>query len=212
VPNTAGLSGGAGSPTIVVNTRRNYSPNVLFNPVDYRFLNTQSNSPNVMVSTNGVPSICTGSCSYTFDLYSEVTALSISGTVLSFAISDPTSKGFTASQVSVTVQGLPCVVDTTKPISGLTCQLPAINNTLALLANNNVIPTVWVGNYGIAALAPSVTGFVVPLVVNPLNVSSGGTNGGYVITITGSGFPNNNKQISINICNALATIKTTSNT
>lgn len=70
LPNPVGLSGGVGSPSIVVNTRRNYSSNVLFNPIDYRFLSLPSSTANVIVKTNGVPSICTGDCSYAFGLYS----------------------------------------------------------------------------------------------------------------------------------------------
>jgi hypothetical protein len=213
VLNTAGLSGSAATPTLTLTTRRNYSPYLLFDPIDYRFLNTQSSAANVIITTNGVPSICTGDCKFTFSLYSEVTSLSRTGTVLSFAISDPTTVGFTASQVTVTVQGKPCVVDTSKPITALTCQLPTNADTsLALSASNSVTPTVWVGTHGIAALATGVTPFSVPLVVNPLTVSTGGTNGGYVITIAGNGFPTDASKISITLCSAAATIKTTSST
>lgn len=70
VVGTSGLTGGLGLPSIAVNTKRNYSSNVLFNPIDYRFLSIPSNTPNVIVKTNGIPSICTGDCSYSFALYS----------------------------------------------------------------------------------------------------------------------------------------------
>lgn len=68
VPNPSvsysGLTGGATSPTATITVRRPYSTAITFNPIDYRFLNTYSNKPNVLVSTNGVPAICTADCSY----------------------------------------------------------------------------------------------------------------------------------------------------
>jgi hypothetical protein len=212
-PNSVGLSGGVGMPSIIVRTRRNYSSNVLFNPIDYRFLSVPSNTANVIVKTNGVPSICTGDCSYVFGLYSEVTSLSINGTVLSLAISDPTSQGFIASDVKVTVQGKTCTVDITKPISALTCQLPTNgDSSLALVASNSVAPMVWVKDFGIAALASGVTPISVSLIVNAPAISSGGTNGGYVISLTGNGFPTNTNEISITLCSAAATIKSSTST
>jgi hypothetical protein len=212
VANPLGLSGGTSIPSITVNTRRNFSTNVLFHPVDYRFLNVPAKSPNVIVSTNGVPSICTGSCSYAVSLYSEVSWLSHSGNILSFGITDPQSIGFTASQISIFVQGLPCS-SPSGSITNFTCQLPTnADNSSALVASSNNIPQVWVGNYGLAALTANATPFDIPLVVNPLNVSTGGTNGGYVITISGNGFPSDKSQISITLCNALATIKSTAST
>lgn len=212
VPITAGLTGGAGLPTILVNTKRNYSSNVLFNPIDYRFLSIPSNTPNVIVKTNGIPSICTGDCSYSFALYSEVTSLSLSGTVLSFAISDPTLKILTANDVKVTVQGKTCTVDTNTPISALTCQLPVTGTgSLALVASSSVTPLVWVRDYGIAALASGVSPFVVPLMVNA-PIVTGGTNGGYFISLTGKGFPTNPDDISITLCSAKAAINSTTST
>jgi hypothetical protein len=213
LPSASGLSGSAAPPTLIWRTRRNYSSHVLFNPVDYRFLSTPSADPSVVVYTNGAPSVCAGNCAYNFALYSEVTSLSRNGTVLDFAISDPTSLNFTASQVRVTVQGQACIVDTSKPISGLTCQLPTNNDSsLALVASNSVTPIVWVGNYGIAGLSNTTSPFSVPLVVNPLSVSQGGRNGGYYITITGTGFPSEASKIAITLCGAAATVKSTTST
>ena len=68
--NGASLVGGSTTPTIGRSILRDYSSDIFFNPIDYRFLNTDASSPNVMVTTNGVPSICTGNCGYTFAGYS----------------------------------------------------------------------------------------------------------------------------------------------
>lgn len=65
----ASLSGGVGSPLIEANTRRAYSSNIEFDPIDFRFLNTVGSTHSVLVQTNGVPSVCTGNCGYTFDTF-----------------------------------------------------------------------------------------------------------------------------------------------
>lgn len=63
---SSGLTGGATSPTISLIVRRPYSPAITFDPIDYRFLNTFSSHPNVLLSTNGIPAICLNDCSYQF--------------------------------------------------------------------------------------------------------------------------------------------------
>jgi hypothetical protein len=60
------LSGGTSGGKVSSRIRRYYSSSIIFDPVDYRFLNTLSNTINVQLSTNGIPAICNGSCSYTF--------------------------------------------------------------------------------------------------------------------------------------------------
>lgn len=200
----AGLSGGVSSPTITTKTMRNYSPNIIFSPIDYRFLSIPSNAPNVIVKTNGVLSICTGACTYSFVDYSEITSLSSSGGVLTLALSDTQSMGFTSSDVTITTQGQNCPVDAT-PISALTCTLPT-------LVAGTVTPLVSIKNLGIARLASGVSPITVPLVVSSINNATGGSNGGYVRTITGSGFPTDISKIAIIICNSSATIITSAST
>ena len=67
--NPSMLTGGSNSPTIAVVVERAFSTNLEFNPIDYRFLNTEGTGINVHVMTNGVPSVCTGNCGYAFDTY-----------------------------------------------------------------------------------------------------------------------------------------------
>lgn len=200
----AGLSGGIGSPTVTTKTMRNYSPNIIFSPIDYRFLSIPSDSPNVIVTSNGVQSICTGTCKYSFFDYSQITSLSSNGGVLTLALSDTQTIGFTSSDVTITVQGQNCPVDST-PISALTCTLPT-------LIAGMVTPLVYIKDLGIANLATGVNPITVPLVVTGINNVTGGSNGGYVRTITGSGFPTDISKISISICNSLATIITSTST
>jgi hypothetical protein len=209
--NAGGLSGGTSSPSIATNTLRNYSPNIVFSPVDYRFLSTPSNGINVLVNTNGMPSICTGDCQYSFYLYSEITLLSYSGSLLSFALSDNLGSNFTASDITVAVQGSNCVVDTSNPITNLTCQLATNSDTTPALVAGSVTPIVSIKNFGIAGLKSGVNPLSVPLVVSNISTTSGGTNGGYLVSISGHGFPTDKSKISIVICNSTASIKSTNN-
>ena len=200
----AGLSGGVGSPSITTVTLRSYSTNIIFSPIDYRFLNIPSNAPNVIVKANGVQSICNGTCAYSFVDYSKITSLSSSGGVLTLALSDTQVVSFTSADVTITVQGKNCPVDST-PISALTCTLPT-------LVAGTVTPLVYIKNLGIAQLASGVSPITVPLVVTAIDDPTGGINGGYVRTITGSGFPTDRSKISVTICSSLAHIITSSST
>ena len=60
VANGAGLLGGktGTAPLIVANTRRNYNSNLFVDPVDYRWMRTYSNKPNVRVTVKDIPSAC----------------------------------------------------------------------------------------------------------------------------------------------------------
>lgn len=202
-----GLSGGATSPTLTTSTRRNYSPNIVFDPIDYRFLNTVSAGINVQVKTNGVPAVCTGTCLYTFNTYTEITALSYSGTTLSLALSDPTSANFVINTITVTVGGQPCTVNGGSTLASLTCTMAANTNGSPILVAGSVTPVVAVGAYGIAGLATGVSPLSVSLVTSSLSVSTGGNNGGYLITLNGVGFPLDKSKMTITICGNRGTIK-----
>lgn len=68
--NAANLVGGITSPVVITRTIREYSTSIVFEPVDYRFLNTVSDSPNVLVNVNEIPAVCLANCSYSFlDLF-----------------------------------------------------------------------------------------------------------------------------------------------
>jgi len=57
-----------------------YPPSLLFDPIDYTLLNTASDQPNVLVTVNNMPSVCTGDCKYSFLTNTpELLASSISG-------------------------------------------------------------------------------------------------------------------------------------
>jgi hypothetical protein len=76
--NGAGLTGGKTTPNISVVVRRPYSSDVTVEPIDARFLSTHSNTPNILVQTNGISAVCLTNCSYAFlDLFT-ITSLALS--------------------------------------------------------------------------------------------------------------------------------------
>ncbi len=189
VTSASSLSGGVGSPTIASITRRNFSSNLLFDPVDYRFLHTYSSSINVQVSTNGIPSVCTGTCSYSFGTYTEITALSYTNAVLSLALSDPTPLNFPVSAITISVGGQPCSVVPSSTLASLTCNMATNTDSSPILVAGSVTPLVYINQYGIAGLKSTVSPLNIPMVANSLSDTTGGNNGGYVISLSGHGFP-----------------------
>lgn len=137
--NGAGLTGGSTTPTIQRTVRRPYSTAITFG-VDYRFLNTYSNSPSLSVIVNDISSICLKNCSYTFKDLSKITSLSLSGSTLSLAISDPTSLNFTASTVKIKVGGLPCTISNASTIGSITCALQTNTDGSPILVAGLVTP------------------------------------------------------------------------
>jgi len=199
------------SPTLAASTRRYYSPNIVFDPVDYRFLNTQAASVNVLVKTNGIPSICNGTCAYTFDTFSEISSLSLSGSKITLALSDIKNKVFTHNDVTVQANGNPCAIDPASSITSLSCYVQNNTDTTPLLVAGTFTPLVTIKNIGIVALASGVSPLTVPLTILTLSVTSGGTNGGTLTSINGNGFPLEKNLINITVCSKLATIKSVNN-
>ena len=140
----------------------------------------------------------------------EVTSLSYSGSTLSFGLSDPTSIGFAANTVSVTVGDQPCTVSGSD-ITALTCAMATNSDSTPILVAGSVTPIVAVQTYGIAGLASGVPALTVPLTATSLSVTTGGDNGGYLINLDGTGFPLSKSLINIEICSKNATIKSVNN-
>ena len=199
------------SPTLTNSTRRYYSPNIVFDTVDYRFLNTPAASANVLVQTNGIPSICNSTCSYTFDTFSEITSLALSGSKITLALSDPKTKGFTVSSVSIKVGGNACTIDSSSTLTNLICYVKNNTDGSPLLVAGTFTPLVTINNYGIIARASGVNPLSVSLSNLALSVTSGGTNGGILTILSGKGFPLDKSLITITVCSKLATIKSITN-
>lgn len=222
VPNAVGLTGGTASPTVSFTIRRPYSSSITFSPVDFRFLSSTGTKANVLVKTNGIPALCSGNCEYTFFDKFRITSLSLSGTTLSLVISNPTSIAVTQSSVTILVQGLPCTITGTFDLSALACTLTKNSDNSPMLIAGSVVPLVFIAPYGIVGLDDGVvfSGRRLLIAVNPITVSlvtsslsktTGGDNGGYLNTITGSGFPLDKSQIKVTLCGSDAVIQDVSN-
>ncbi len=181
------LSGGSTTPTIALTVRRAYSTAITFSPIDYRFLSTYSDKPNVLVSTNGIPAICMGNCGYTFIDNVKITALSRSGSTLSMTLT--TNLAIDISSIKITVQKKPCTINGGSTLTALTCTLATNQDGSPLLTAGTFIPQVYIDPIGIAGLNTGVNPFSIPLVVTQLANAIGGNNGGYYNSISGAGFP-----------------------
>jgi len=155
--NGINLSGGNSTPTITATTRRHYSPNLAFDPLDYRYLNTPANDISVLVTTNGIPAICNGTCSYAFVTSCEVSSLSVTGSVLTLALHnlDPTNVVYTVDDISVSVGGLACTIDpSATTIDTVSCQLSTNTDTgvTPILVAGLTTPLVSIGSLGVIGL------------------------------------------------------------
>ena len=75
----------------------------------------------------------------------------------------------------------------------------------------DVTPIFSITQYGIADLASGVNPLSIPLTCSALSVTIGGNNGGYLISLTGTGFPLDKSLMSISVCGNQATINTINN-
>lgn len=157
------LSGGSTTPTIALTVRRVYSTAITFSPIDYRFLNTYSNKPNVLVTTNGIPAICMGNCGYTFIDNVNITALSRSGSTLSMTLT--TNLAINMSSIKIIVQKKPCTIDGGSTLTALTCTLATNQDGSPQLTAGTFIPQVYIDPIGIAGLDTGINPFSIPLVV-----------------------------------------------
>jgi hypothetical protein len=195
---------------------RNYSPNLLFNPVDFNFLSTPSAQINVLIKVNGNPAVCLGTCDYTFLTNTpQLVYSSISGSVVTLSLTDPSHIGYALSSVTVTIGGQPCTIinPTISPIINFQCQLPTNPNGTPTEVAGTYPPVVTVAQVGVVSNAPAVNSFTFPLSLNSLNATSGGTNGGYGLQLIGKGFPTSLVPgTTVTVCGVSATITAVDNT
>lgn len=210
VLNGLSLTGGSASPSISAATYRPFSQNIEFDPIDYRFLNTYSASINVLVKTNNIPAVCTGTCAYAFKTYSEIDTLSNTGATLTLGVTDPTSAGFALADISVTVGGLACT-GLTGTVASFTCTMTKNTDNTPILVAGDVTPVVYIKNYGIVGLQTGTGPLSVPLAATSLSVTTGGDNGGYLIKLVGTGFPTDKSKMSLTLCSKNATIESITN-
>ncbi len=204
------MGGVAGTaPRVSSSILRNYSPNLLFDPIDYNLLSTDSSGINVLVTVNGLPSVCVGSCAYSF-LYNVpvLTSDSISNSKLTLSLTDPALINYTLLDTTVTLADQPCTIinPATTPITNFDCSLPANPDNTPIIEAGTYTPVVTVSQVGIVPYGPAVVSFDFPLKLNSLNITSGGTNGGFGLRLVGTGFPTTLADATVTICGVKATL------
>jgi hypothetical protein len=209
---TGGLAGT--TPQMAASTMRYYSPSLLFDPIDYQLLRTHAPQPNVLVTVNSLPSVCTGACAYAFLSNTPVVAsATLSGPTLTLSLTDPSNLGYSLADVTVSLGGQPCaIVSTANPISSFQCQLPANPDGTACMPAGSYMPVVTVSQVGQLSALPAVVPLDFSLVLTSLNFTSGADNGGYDLKLTGAGFPLSIAGAKVSICGVEATILSISNT
>lgn len=174
---TANLLGGLSGtkPQMTSSTLRYYSPNLLFDPIDFNLLSTASPVPNVLVTVNSMPSVCVGSCGYTFLFNTPVLSSATRvGPVVTLSLTDPANLGYTLNDVDVTIGGQKCtIVDVNAAINNFQCQLPTNADGTAKVEAGSYPPIATVNQVGVVANLPAVTAFDFPLTLTSLNFTSG---------------------------------------
>lgn len=212
--NTYLMGGVSGTkPQVTAIEIRPYSSDLLVNPIDYSFLSTPASLPNVLITVNGVPSVCLSDCGYTFLTNSpQLTAATISGPTVTLSLTDPSNIGYQLTDVTILIGGQPCaIINNAAPIGNFQCKLPVNADGTANVPAGSYMPTATIAQTGLVSAASSITAFNFPLTLTSLSMTSGGSNGGYVITLQGTGFPTNIASATITICGQQATIQSLTN-
>lgn len=100
------------NPTVSVWRTRAASTNLLVEPVSAEYLFGAASTSQVIVTVNGVQSVCQGDCSYAVDpaitpVLATAAFNSVTG-VLSLNVTDPGNVGFNSSKITVTLDSTPC--------------------------------------------------------------------------------------------------------
>ena len=126
--------------------------------------------------------------------------MSVSGSTLSLALSDPKAINFAVGSITISVGGQPCTVNGGSTLASMTCSMATNTDSSPILVAGSITPLVSVPPYGIANLANGVSPLSVSFSASSLSVATGGNNGGYLISLNGAGFPLNKKQMTISVC------------
>ena len=206
------LSGASTTPTIARSIRRNFSTNQLISPIDYQLMRTAGTMHPVEVTVNSIPAVCSTNCGYQFKDTGKVTALSRSGTALTLTISDPLATGYTLTNVYVSVAGQNCGIDTSVgSIASFNCEMALNTDNTPILLGDSVTPRVFVVGGGLLPLETGVNPISQTLAASSATSSINGNNGGYLVTVAGTGFPLDVADATVTICTKTARIDSISN-
>lgn len=154
-------------------------------------MSTYANKPNFRVTVNNVPSVCNGDCSYTFLTSVPVVTSSqiVSVNKLELVINNPTSTNIVLSDLTIILDGQKCI-NLVGTLNNFTCDLPKNTDNTPILSAGNHYPVVTVKNIGTINIDMTVVNPIISTFdLTSSTPSTSGNNGGYPITIIGTGFP-----------------------
>ncbi|XP_076030840.1 fibrocystin-L-like [Oratosquilla oratoria] len=152
-------------------------------PISTDFFTQFSEEPQVVVSVNDYTAVCSADCDFAYDDSTAATLTSVSATVgedgeHTFTI---TGSGFDSSSLS----------DYMVFVGDNSCSVSAASSTTITCA----IPHLSAGTYSVRVLvqprgeATPRLSHTVALAVTSVSPATGGTGGGYTVTVSGTGFP-----------------------
>jgi len=137
-----------GTGQVSTETFRNYSSNLLVDPIDYRWMYTYSNQPNVLVTVNGILAVGKGNSSYVFiNQIPVLTVLLLNGNILNIELTDPQLLNANLSQISVTVGNENCI-NIIGIMTNFTCQLSTYSNGTLTLSVGIYYPVIKISPIG----------------------------------------------------------------
>lgn len=86
------------------------------------------------------------------------------------------------------------------------CSLPTAGSGELLLQAGSHNVEVFIEGTGYLGIQSGVSPIVYDLIVNSASPSTGGENGGYVVSVTGAGFPDSVSDLSVSLCGVQAQI------
>lgn len=129
-----------------------------------------------------------------------ITSQTLTGSVVALTLSNPLNLNYPLSMLVAKVDGKICTINPAGTFTSFNCQLPV---------NTDNSPVLRAGDYNVELFLMEVGYINIQAGVNPMNYalaitsvtqSSGGTNGGYPITLDGHGFPSTAVGAIITLC------------
>ncbi len=137
------LGGKTGTtPQVIAATRRDFNTNFFVDPIDYRWMNTYSDKPNVRVTVSGIPSACNTDCTYNFlNNLPIVTSATLSGNQLTMTLNDPGTINAPLNTITVSLDNQPCT-GLNGSMTSFTCNLPTNSDNTPILTVGSHLPQV----------------------------------------------------------------------
>jgi hypothetical protein len=176
-------------------------------------MQTYSDKANVRVTVSGIPSACNADCTYEFlpdASVPTITAATLTGYTLSFTLLGTGSLTSTLKDFTITLDNQPCT-NLVGTLASFTCTLPKNADNTPILTAGTYFPIVKLSPVGYLLFDPSVTAITTTLALSSVTTNSGGTNGGYEVTIAATGLPADPTVIDFSVCSQKCSINSISN-